>query len=243
MALLSVQQAASLERKFDIIILVAAFTGTVAGYHIHQMLTVGDWDFWLDWKDRRWWVTLTPILLITFPAASQYFMWEKMRLPIGATFCIMTLHFGQWMNRVFNFYYWAWFPVNFTTPGLMIPSAIFLDVMLMMTGSYMFTALFGGMGWSLLFYPANWTWLAPFHLAVKHPSGPLMSIADLMGMEYVRSATPEYIRIVERGTLRTFGRDVTPVSSFFAGFISGLVYVWWMFMGKWISKPTWLART
>lgn len=155
----------------------------------------------------------------------------------------MTLHFGQWMNRVFNFYMWAWFPVNFVTPSLMIPSAIFLDVTLMMTGSYMFTALFGGMGWSLLFYPANWTWLAPFHLAVKHPSGPLMSIADLMGMEYVRSATPEYIRIIERGTLRTFGRDVTPVSSFFAGFISGIVYLWWVWMGKVISRPVFLSRT
>src|SRR5574337_1000446 len=53
MALLSQQQAASLERKFDIIILVAAFTGTVAGYHIHQMLTVGDWDFWLDRSEEH----------------------------------------------------------------------------------------------------------------------------------------------------------------------------------------------
>jgi methane/ammonia monooxygenase subunit A len=62
-------------------------------------------------------------------------------------------------------------------------------------------------------------------------------------MEYVRSATPEYIRIVERGTLRTFGRDVTPVSSFFAGFISGIIYLWWVWMGKVISRPAWISRT
>lgn len=243
MALLTPQQAAWLERRNDLLWIAVAFGAIIGGFHVHQMLTVGDWDFWIDWKDRRWWVTLTPILLITFPAAVQYILWTNFRLPIGATFCVLALHFGQWMNRIINFYGWAWFPINFVTPTLMIPSAIFLDVMLMLTKSYMFTALFGGMGFSLLMYPANWVWVAPFHLPVHHSTGPLMSVADLMGMEYVRSATPEYIRIIERGTLRTFGRDVTPVSAFFGGFISGLVYLWWHFMGRWFSKVYFLGQT
>lgn len=243
MALWTAEQASRIERRFDLILILAAFGAVVGGFHVHQMLTIGDWDFWLDWKDRRWWVTLTPILTITFCAACQWVFWEKFRLPIGATFAVLAVEFGIWMNRYWNFYLWSWFPINFTAPTLMIPSALFLDTMLMLTKSYMFTALFGGFGFSLLMYPANWFWLAPFHLAVKHPSGPLMSIADQMGMEYVRSATPEYIRIVERGTLRTFGRDVTQVSAFFSGFISGLVYLWWLYMGKLFATTIFLKKT
>ena len=49
-------------------------------------------------------------------------------------------------------------------------------------------------------------------------------IADVQGFEYIRTGTPEYIRIIEKGTLRTFGQDVTPVSAFFCAFACILVY-------------------
>jgi len=39
-------------------ILFTLFTAVLGGYHIHYMLTGGDWDFWTDWKDRRLWVTV-----------------------------------------------------------------------------------------------------------------------------------------------------------------------------------------
>jgi len=42
----------------------------------------------------------------------------------------------------------------------------------------------------------------------------MMTLADLQGYHYVRTGTPEYIRMVEKGTLRTFGKDVAPVSGF-----------------------------
>jgi methane/ammonia monooxygenase subunit A len=86
-------------------------------YHIHAMLTMGDWDFWADWKDRRLWVTVTPIVLVTFPAAVQYFLWERFRQPWGATVCVLALLFGEWINRYFNFWGWTYFPVNFCIPG------------------------------------------------------------------------------------------------------------------------------
>lgn len=237
------QEADKVVRRFEVIVFFIALSSMAAAFHVHQMLTVGDWDFWTDWKDRRWWVTLTPILLVTFPAAIQATLWEKFRFPVGATFTIAALHFGEWMDRVVNFYGWAWYPVNFVFPSLMFPSAIILDITLMLTRSYMFTALFGGMAWGLMFYPSNWTLIAPFHLPVQHVTGSLMSVADVQGYEYVRSATPEYIRIIERGTLRTFGRDVTPVSSFFTGFVSGLMYLIWHWFGKWMAKPTFIYRT
>jgi methane/ammonia monooxygenase subunit A len=62
-------------------ILFIVYTVVTGSYHIHGMLTMGDWDFWSDWKDRRLWVTVTPIVLIAFPAAVQSWLWGKFRLP------------------------------------------------------------------------------------------------------------------------------------------------------------------
>jgi methane/ammonia monooxygenase subunit A len=41
--------------------------------------------------------------------------------------------------------------------------------------------------------------------------------------------------MVEKGTLRTFGKDVAPVSAFFSGFVSVIIYFLWHFFGKWFS--------
>ena len=67
-----------------------------------------------------------------------------------------------------------------------------------------------------------------------------MTLADLIGFHFVRTSMPEYIRMVERGTLRTFGKDVVPVAAFFAGFVSMLVYFLWWKMGNWFSTTTYL---
>jgi len=60
-------------------------------YHIHYMLTGGDWDFWTDWKDRRLWVTVAPIVFNYFPCAVQAILWYRYRLPFGAVICILGL--------------------------------------------------------------------------------------------------------------------------------------------------------
>jgi methane/ammonia monooxygenase subunit A len=77
---------------------------------------------------------------------------------------------------------------------------------------------------------------------VAYP-GNVMSVADLVGYYYVRTGTPEYIRMVEKGTLRTFGKDVAPVSAFFSGFICVLIYFWWHFVGRWFATTKMLQST
>jgi methane/ammonia monooxygenase subunit A len=91
-----------------------------------------------------------------------------------------------------------------------------------------------------LFYPGNWPVIAPLHVPVEY-NGMMMTLADLQGYHYVRTGTPEYIRMVEKGTLRTFGKDVAPVSAFFSGFVSIIIYFLWHFFGKWFSKTDFIA--
>lgn len=235
-------EAIAISRLVDIFIVGILFGVLCGGYHIHAMLTMGDWDFWSDWKDRRLWVTVTPIVCVTFPAATQAFLWERFRLPFGATICILALLFGEWVNRYFNFWGWTYFPMNIVIPASLVPSAIWLDGILLLGRSYLATAVVGSMGWGLLFYPSNWPWLASLHQPVEY-HGMVMTLADLGGYNYVRTGTPEYIRMIEKGTMRTFGKDVVPVSSFFAAFMSMLVYFWWHFVGKWFSTTRFLEST
>jgi len=42
-----------------------------------------------------------------------------------------------------------------------VPGAILLDVVLLLSGSYLLTAILGGMAWGLIFYPGNWPVIAP----------------------------------------------------------------------------------
>ena len=89
------------------------FIAVTAAFHLHFMLTVGDWDFWIDWKDRQYRVTATPVVLIMFPAALQYVFWERFRLPIGATLAMLALTFGVWVSRTMGFHLWSYFPFSF----------------------------------------------------------------------------------------------------------------------------------
>jgi len=93
------------------------------------------------------------------------------------------------------------------------------------------------LAYGLLFYPGNWPVIAPLHVPVEY-NGMMMTLADLQGYHYVRTGTPEYIRMVEKGTLRTFGKDVAPVSAFFSGFVSIIIYFLWHFFGKWFAQTT-----
>jgi len=68
-----------------------------------------------------------------------------------------------------------------------------------------------------------------------------MTLADLQGYHYVRTGTPEYIRMVEKGTLRTFGKDVAPVSAFFSGFVSIIIYFLWHFFGRWFASTEFVS--
>lgn len=235
-------EAVQASRTADWLTLAALFLILLGGYHVHAMLTMGDWDFWIDWKDRRLWVTVTPIMLITFPAAVQAFFWDKFRLPLGATVTTLGLLAGEWINRYTNFWGWTYFPISMVWPAAVAPGAIALDTLLLITQSYTATAIFGGLLFGLMFYPCNYAMLAPFHLPVEY-HGMMMSVADIMGYHYIRTGTPEYIRMVEKGTMRTFGRDVVPVSAFFSGFICVLIYFIWHFIGNFYKDERFIEST
>ena len=233
--------AAALSAKVDVIISIIIALAVTAAFHLHFMLLAGDWDFWVDWKDRQYWVTLMPIVAITFPAALQYVLWEKFRLPIGATLCITCLLIGAWIARYFGFHIWSYFPMSFVWPTLMIPGAIVMDCALLLTGNFFFTAVIGGMGFAILFYPGNWPMLAPYRLPVE-VMGSLVSVGDYIGYAFTRTATPEYLRFIERGTLRTFGGHSAWVASAFAGFVCVLMHLVWWHFGMLLSRVTTLPN-
>jgi methane/ammonia monooxygenase subunit A len=233
-------EAATAIKSADALLGIALFLIMIGGFHVHFMLTAGDWDFWVDWKDRRFWPTVLPIMLITFPAAAQYFFWVHFRLPFGATFLCLALITGEWIDRFVSFWGWTFFPITLCWPTSIIPMALYLDIVLLLSKSWIVTAIVGSMGFSLLMYSNNWVILAPFHQASEQ-YGQLMSVADLVGFHYVRTSMPEYIRIIERGTMRTFGKDVVGVSSFFSGFVSIIVYFVWWNVGKMFSTVKYMA--
>ena len=61
----------------------------------------------------------------------------------------------------------------------MLPSALVLDVILMLSNSVTVTSIFGGMAFALLFYPSNWPIFGMFHVPVEYGAAQL-TIADLV---------------------------------------------------------------
>ncbi len=83
--------------------------------------------------------------------------------------------------------------------------------------------------------------MAPFHVPVEY-NGTMVTVADLMGYEYIRTSMPEYVRIIEQSTLRTFGEAVTPLTAVFSGFVAILMYYFWTWIGYIASKAVWVKK-
>lgn len=217
----------SAERALELIIVPTVLLVIIGSYHLHFMLMGGDWDFWLDWKDREWWLTITPISMITYIGALHYILWTRYRLPFGGTLAITALLIGEWAVRFGGFHLWSHYPINFVTPATALAGAIAIDTVLALSGSFIITGFFGGALFGLLFYPQNAAWLSAYYVPIEK-NGIVMTVADLIGFEYIRTGTPEYIRMIERGTLRTFGQHSAPVSAFFSAFVCAFMYwIWW----------------
>jgi len=204
-------------------------------------LTVGDWSYWMDWRDRRWWPLLTPLLLLVIPAMVSAGFWRYFKLPVAATSVALGYWFAQMLSRYINFHLFTIFPMNWVMPEVWIGIAIVLDAILLITRSFVLTGLIGGFLFGVLFYPMNWAVIAPMHMPVQL-GDTVFTLADYMGFQYVRTAMPEYVRIIEQGTLRTFGGNVAPVSAFVAGFFSILVYYLFIWLGLKGSQPRWLSK-
>jgi len=234
-------QAAHFSRVFELMVVAAIillFTGAI---HLHVLLLAGDWDLFLDWKDRQYWPLLTPVVMIMFPAALQGIFWTFFRLPIGPPVGATCLMVAVCITRPASFMWWTDYPLNLVLPAQMIAGAIVLDVFLLVFRNALFTAIFGGFAFAFLFYPSNYTIFAPFYVPVSH-QGMMASMADLIGYVYPRSATPEYIRIIERGTLRTFGDSASWVSALFGGFICIFMHYAWWYLGVTMSSMKFLPN-
>lgn len=216
-------------RTFDLLIIVIAAFLVWSVTHIHFLLLAGDWDFFIDWKDRQYWVLITPVVTIMMAAAFQAIFWHLFRLPIGATASALLLLIGVWIVRYHSWQGMAFFPLSLVVPATSLAGAMALDAILVLTRSWLLTGVFGGVLYGLMFFPSNWIYLAPYFQPVEH-LGQMSSVADLIGYTFPRSGTPEYIRIIERGTLRTFQDSANWVSSFFAGFLCIFTYAifWWV---------------
>lgn len=221
-------QVAKWSRTFDYLIIVVAAFLVWSVTHISFLLLAGDWDFFIDWKDRQYWVLITPVVSIMMASAFQAIFWKLFRLPIGATASALLFLIGVWIVRYHSWQGMAYFPLSLVVPATCLMGAIALDAILSLTRSWLLTGTFGAVLYALLFLPTNWIYLAPYFQPVEH-MGQLTSLADLIGYTFPRSGTPEYIRIIERGTLRTFQDSAMWVSAFFAAFISIFVYIifWW----------------
>lgn len=223
-----------LSRRWDVLLLVGAVLLIAGAYHIEQMLFVGDWSFWADWKDREFWPLVTPAVGMIVPAAVQYIAWSQLRLPVGATLCAVALLGAEWMSRWMNFSGWVHIPLNFTWPESFILTAIIVDIILMITRSYILTAILGSTVWGFFFWFFNFPALS-LYLAPVDFHGTLMSVADVMSFHIGRTQTPEYLRMIEYGHLRSLVSDITIVVSFFAGMATIIGYVIGFLIGKYLA--------
>jgi methane/ammonia monooxygenase subunit A len=195
----------------------------VVAMSITVIVTAGDWDFWTDWKDAVFFPLAMPITLILVLSIFQYTLWRLVRIP-GAT--ILALSYTvlyHWPRSFLNFHLFTDYPMNFVWPSVIIPGAILLDVSFVLTRKWFYTAFLGGFAFGALFFAQNFPAVAPFRqpLVTHHA---VMTVADLQGAEYIRSATPEYKRIVETGGLRTFSGQTMVTTAGLAGVLCTISY-------------------
>ena len=204
-------------------------------------VTVGDWDYWMDWRDRRWWPLVIPAVYIIFPAVVGTFTWKKLRLPIGGTATMISFVIGAWLSRYFNFNQFAGFPMGFVSPSTFVALGMVLDATLVVSRSYFFTGLVGAFIFGFIPYAVNWPVFALWHEPISYHNT-MVTVADLTGYQYIRTAIPEYVRIIEESTLRTFGEAVTPLTAVFAGFVCILNYYVWVAVGSYLSESHWMKK-
>lgn len=131
---------------------------------------------------------------------------------------------------------WAYFPISCVWPATFIPQAVLLDLILMWTRSFLLTGFIGGMLWGALFYQINWVILAPFLLPVDY-HGQILTVADVQGFEYLRTQTPEYVRLIEKGAPRAFVDEIPVVVAAFSGFTSLVAYWFGHLVGRYACWP------
>lgn len=230
----ALQRAGRRERPWNFVIILVMMFALVTLMAASYSLFAGDWNFWTDWKDRVYWPLFTAVASI-FPLATiQYVGWKLFRMPLATLLAVVFMI--VWMaSQPLGFQGLTAFPLNFTWSATVIPVAILLDVVLVYTkGSFALTAVIGGFVFGSLFYVSNYYMQAPF-LQPLEVSGKVLTLANLQGMEYHRSATPEYLRQVAIGGLHTFAGQLNAITTLFTGAICIVAYGLGLAVGRWAA--------
>ena len=90
------------------------------------------------------------------------------------------------------------------------------------------------MVWALVFWASNYVSLAPY-LQPVHFMGHVVTLADVQGIEYLRSQTPEYLRQIEHGSLRSFLDETQYVSLAFGATLTVAGYWIGQAIGRFLS--------
>ena len=160
--------ATRLEKHVDTFLLTAVVFALAGATAFVMAVTMGDWEYWVDWKDRRFWPLVPIVLLIIFPAGLSAAFWTKFRLPIACTAVVLCYSLIRWASAYLNFHLFAGFPMSFVWPSVFIPMAIILDCSLLITRSVFLTGVSGAFMWGILIYPVNWPMLAAFHEPINY---------------------------------------------------------------------------
>src|SRR6266545_745899 len=203
-----------IDRKWDVMFWVTAAFVVGAAADITKLLFAGDWDFWTDWKDAQWWPIITPFAIIIIPSALQYIQWLAWKFPTGAVYTALSLWLAAEIGRIFQWSIFVYYPLNFVWPVTAVIAALWLDYVLLKTKSFVLTSVIGGMGFAFILWFTNYVMLSPFLQPVSF-MGHTLTVADVQGIQYLRSQTPEYLRLVQQGSLRTFLGETLYVSLVF----------------------------
>jgi methane/ammonia monooxygenase subunit A len=223
-----------IDRKWDIVFWVTAAFVVGAAADITKLLFAGDWDFYTDWKDRQWWPMVTPFAIIIIPSALQYIQWLAWRMPTGAVYTALCMGIASWVGRIVQWDWFGGFPLNYVWPLTMIMAAVWLDWVLLKTKSFILTSLIGSLGFALIWWMNNYVLMVPF-LQAADWNGLTMTVADVQGVEYVKGQTPEYLRLVEIGSLRTFLGQTLYVSLAFGATLAVGGYWIGQFIGRFLA--------
>ena len=76
--------------------------------------------------------------------------------------------------------------------------------------------------------------MAPF-LQATNFMGHTLTVADVQGITYIRAQTPEYLRVIERDSLRTFLQETQYVSLAFGTVLCVAGYWIGQFIGRYLA--------
>jgi methane/ammonia monooxygenase subunit A len=138
------------------------------------------------------------------------------------------------VGRYFQWHIAENYPMNFVWPISTVCAGIILDWTLMKTKSFILTSLIGAHLWALLVWAYNYVPLAP-SLQPAHFMDHVLTVADVQGIVYIRSQTPEYLRLIERGALRSFLGETQYVSLVFGGTVAIAGYWIGQFIGRYLA--------